>query len=43
MREIAQVESWSPMASNELGNNIGTITTALSRFSMTFPLAGMAS
>jgi hypothetical protein len=41
MREIAQVESWSPMASNELGNNLGTITTALSRLSLTFPLAGM--
>jgi len=40
MREIAQVEPWSPMASNELGNNIGTITNALSRLSMTFPLAG---
>ena len=41
MREIAQVESWSPMASNELGNNLGTITTVLSRLSLTFPLAGM--
>jgi len=40
IREIAQVESWSPMASNELGGHVGTITTALSRLNMTFPLAG---
>jgi hypothetical protein len=41
VREIAQMESWSPAASNELGSHVGTITTALSRLSMTFPLAGM--
>jgi hypothetical protein len=41
VREIAQMESWSPAASNEIGSHVGTITTALSRLSMTFPLAGM--
>ncbi|KAH9988472.1 hypothetical protein BJV74DRAFT_839546 [Russula compacta] len=40
IREITQVESWSPIASNELGSHVGTITAALSRLSMTFPLAG---
>ncbi|KAI9447164.1 hypothetical protein F5148DRAFT_1252352 [Russula earlei] len=42
IREIAQVESWSSIASNELGSHVGTITTALSRLNMTFPLAGIA-
>jgi len=40
IREIAQVEPWSSIASNELGTHIGTITSALSRLSMTFPLSG---
>jgi hypothetical protein len=40
IREIAQVESWSPMASNEFGSHVGTITAALSRLSIMFPLAG---
>ncbi|KAI0301047.1 hypothetical protein B0F90DRAFT_1911982 [Multifurca ochricompacta] len=40
IREIAQVESWSPVTSNELGSHVGTIANVLSRLSMTFPLAG---
>ncbi|KAH9991811.1 hypothetical protein BJV77DRAFT_1005980 [Russula vinacea] len=40
IREMAQVETWSPITSNELGSHVGTITSALSRLSMTFPLAG---
>ncbi|KAI0275620.1 hypothetical protein BGY98DRAFT_1113985 [Russula aff. rugulosa BPL654] len=41
IREMAQVETWSPITTNELGSHVGTITTALSRLSMAFPLAGI--
>lgn len=40
VREIAQMKSWSSIASNEAGSHVGTITAMLSRLSMAFPLAG---
>ncbi|KAI0267056.1 fungal-specific transcription factor domain-containing protein [Gloeopeniophorella convolvens] len=42
IREITQLESWSSITSTELRNQAGTIIAALSRLSMTFPMAGMA-